>query len=89
MIIDALGKGFTLALEQAVTLLGALELGLHQPKGLASREDRLPFLSQDVSNSVFAAAYTALFGRPYSCSRHNDGSLVIPSNDVIVVVEAG
>lgn len=34
---------------------------------------------------MFAAAYTALFERSYSCSRHVDGSLVILWNDVIVL----
>lgn len=29
MVNDALGESFTLALEQAVTLLSSLELGLH------------------------------------------------------------
>lgn len=52
MVIDALGESFTLALEQAMTLLSSLELGLHQSEGLTSREDRLPFLSQRVSNAV-------------------------------------
>jgi hypothetical protein len=89
VVIDALRESFTLALEQAVTLLGSLELGLHQPEGLASREDCLPFLSQGVSNSIFTVAHAVLFEGSYSCSRHVDDSLAGPSNVVSVVFGAG
>lgn len=68
-----------------MTLLSSLELGLHQPEGLASREDSLPFLLQGVSNSTFAAAQAALLEASYSCSRHIAGSLVGPSTDVTVI----
>lgn len=72
-----------------MTLFSSLELGLHQPEGLASREDCLPFLSTRVSTSVFAAARAAVFDWPYSGSRHVDGLLVRPSNGVIMGIEAG
>lgn len=72
-----------------MALLSSLELGLHQPEGLASREDCLPILSTRVSISVFAAAHAAVFDWPYSGSRHVDGSLVRPLNDVIIGIGAG
>lgn len=38
---------------------------------------------------MFAAAYAALFEGSYSCSRHLIGSLVRPSDDVIIDIGAG
>lgn len=49
----SLGEGFTLPLEQAVTLLSSLELRLHYTQRLPGREDRLPILSLRMSTSIF------------------------------------
>lgn len=74
-----LGQGLTLSLQQAVTCLGTLELGLHQAQGLPCRKDGLAILSWVSISRLQLRGLRQESRGTHCCPRHGEGLLIRPT----------